>query len=91
MIIINRAIVTEKSSSVIEDSQFTFEVDKSVNKIMIKQYLQKEYDITVKNVNTLSVKGKKRRRGRIVGCTNGYKKAIVTLEGKDLEKIKGLF
>ena len=46
-----------------------------------KKAIENAFGVTVKSVNTLNTKPKKRRVGRYTGITKTYKKAIVTLEG----------
>jgi large subunit ribosomal protein L23 len=41
--------------------------------------LEKVFDVKVASVNTMHVRGKKRRVGVHVGYTSDWKKAIVTL------------
>jgi large subunit ribosomal protein L23 len=75
--------------------KYTFIVAKSANKIEIKQAIEAIYNsgkkkgeaISVENVRTVRVLGKKRRRGqRSTGYEPDRKKAIVTLaKGQILE------
>ena len=58
----------------------TFEVDRSANKIEIKQAVEKAFDVKVKAVNTIQFRGKKKRVGANIGQRNNWKKAYVTLE-----------
>jgi large subunit ribosomal protein L23 len=56
------------------------------NKVEIRQAVQKLFNVKVERVNTLRVKPKVRRRGRIVGETQAWKKAMVVLaEGQTIE------
>lgn len=58
-----------------------FKVDSNATKREIKKAVELMFDgIEVVKVNTLNVKGKTRRFGRIVGRRNDYKKAYVTLK-----------
>lgn len=82
--IIKRPVITEKSSDLIEgENKYTFVVDKKANKIEIKEAVEKLFNVTVVNVNTLNVKPKRRRVGRYEGFRGGYKKAIVELQAGD--------
>jgi large subunit ribosomal protein L23 len=75
--------------------KYTFIVAKSANKIEIKRAIEEIYNagkkkgeaISVENVHTVRVLGKKRRRGqRSTGYEPDRKKAIVTLaKGQILE------
>lgn len=78
--IILRPVVTERSMMAVGDKKFTFEVAKNANKIEIAQAVEEVFPGTeVKKVNTMSVRGKRRRQGMTQGFTKSWKKAIVTL------------
>ncbi len=74
-----RPLVTEKSTRLIEQGQYTFEVHREANKIQIREAVEKTFNVAVKAVNTMNMPRKERRRGRIIGTVPGWKKAIVTL------------
>ena len=78
--IIIRPIVTEKSSTGLQDGKYTFEVNKKATKVDIAKSVEKLFEVKVLKVNTMNVNGKKKRRGRSEGMTYYYKKAIVILE-----------
>lgn len=67
--------------------RYGFIVDKTANKIQIKEAVEKSYGVAVKEVNTMNIFGKKKTRytrtGWVEGRTNSTKKAIVTLEEGD--------
>ena len=81
--IIKKPLLTEKSYADIANKRYTFVVDKDANKIEIKQAVEKIFKVKVKQVNTLNVRGKEKsqntKKGRTVGKTSSYKKAIVWL------------
>jgi len=78
--IIKRPLLTEKVTAKAEAAKVVaFEVAKDSNKIEIKQALEKAFDITVKEVNTVVVAGKVKRVGRKFGKRGNWKKAYVTL------------
>ena len=53
---------------------------------VIKNAVEEAFKVSVKNVNTLNTKSKRRRVGKYAGRTKTYKKAIVTLaEGSSIE------
>ncbi len=89
--IIRRPMVTEKSTIQKEDSnQVTFEVDKCANKVEIRRAIEMIFKVSVLNVRTMRVTGKKRRRGQIVGKKRDWKKAVVTLApGARIEFFEG--
>ncbi len=83
--IILRPHITEKNTDLMEHDQYTFEVATAANKIQIREAVEKLFNVRVKAVNTLNVKGSRRSRairrggGRIRGQERTWKKAIVTL------------
>ena len=83
--VIRRPLITEKNTMLMEIGQYTFEVNPDANKIQIRAAVEQTFKVTVKAVNTLNVKPRKksrtasRRGGRIEGTQAGWKKAIVTL------------
>ena len=84
--ILIRPLITEHTTDLMQESKFVFVVDKRANKIQIADAVKEIFDVTVEDVNTINVKGKTKRRGRTVGRTNSYKKAIVKLaEGQTIE------
>lgn len=84
--ILIRPLITEHSTDLMAEGKFVFVVDKRANKIQIAQAVKEIFDKKVLEVNTINVKGKTKRRGRTVGKTASYKKAIVKLEaGETIE------
>ncbi|GGE20932.1 50S ribosomal protein L23 [Marinithermofilum abyssi] len=85
--IIRRPLVTEKSTDLMEEKKYVFEVDKRANKTEIKQAVEQIFGVKVAKVNTINVKGKKKRFGRYQGFTSNRKKAIVQLtdDSKSIE------
>ena len=75
-------IITEKSMSVIADKKYTFKVATDANKVEIAAAVEKLFGVEVAKVNTMNVRGHKRRMGRYEGTTAAWKKAIVTLTEK---------
>ena len=83
--------MSEKTLSLKEEAnQFAFEVDQRVNKIQIKESVEKSFKVSVLKVRTMNVRGKKKRLGRYQGLKSSWKKAIVTLkEGDTIEYFEG--
>lgn len=82
--ILRRPVITEKNTRLSEIGQYTFEVAPGANKIMIKEAVERIFDVDVVAVNVLNVKHKTRRvmrarNFRVFGKESGWKKAIVTL------------
>ena len=90
--IVLRPVITERSMDNIEGKVYTFEVARSANKIEIKQAVEDLFGVSVKSVNTLNVKGKKKRMGRHEGRRASYKKAVVRLQddSKSIEFFEGM-
>jgi large subunit ribosomal protein L23 len=84
--IIKAPIITEKTEDLKSNNTVVFSVDVRANKTQIKQAVENIFNVKVENVNTVTVKPKKKRVGRYVGKTNKVKKAIVKLkEGSSIE------
>jgi len=86
--ILIKPILTEKILKMQESQgKYAFVVNKNSNKVQIKQAVQKKFDVTVDNVQTINVKGKSKkmntRRGITRGKRSDWKKAIVTLRSGD--------
>lgn len=82
--IIIKPLVTEKAVNLAqEQNKYVFYVDRSANKIEIKNAIEELFNVKVLAVNTLNTKGKKKRVGRFEGLTPMRKKAIVTLNEGD--------
>jgi large subunit ribosomal protein L23 len=88
-------VITERTYQLYTQGRYTFKVSPRASKTEIKLALEEQYgaqNIKVRDVNTVTMRGKKRRSMRrlgSVGHTGDWKKAIVTLgEG---QKIEGLF
>jgi len=83
--IIIKPIVTEKMTKLGDKlNRYGFKVQKTANKIEIKQAVEAMYNVTVNEVNTMVVAPKKKSRftkgGVIKGSASAYKKAIVTVK-----------
>jgi large subunit ribosomal protein L23 len=85
--IIKRPIITERTSDLMANKKYVFEVDLRANKTEIKQAIEAIFKVKVTNVNTLRMPAKPKRYGRHSGYTSIWKKAIVSLsaESKELE------
>lgn len=77
--VIRKPIITEKSSKLAENLQYTFEVDPSANKVEIKKAIEAIFNVKVVAVKTVNVSRKAKRMQRFEGFKPGYKKAIVRL------------
>ena len=92
--ILKRPVITEKSnfqSDIL--GQYTFEVDRRVNKHQVKQAVETVFDVTVERVRIINVPAKRARRygRREVVRKPGWKKALVTLKpGDRIEFFEGV-
>jgi large subunit ribosomal protein L23 len=78
--ILKGPVNTEKTDIQKEKSnQVTFEVESGANRVEIKKAVEKIFNVQVKSVRTINVEGKIKRRGRIIGKRQDWKKAIITL------------
>ena len=77
--ILIRPLITERTTDLMTEGKYVFVVDKRANKIQIADAVKEVFNVKVEAVNTVNVKGKKKRMGRSVGKTASYKKAIVKL------------
>ena len=87
--LIKGPIITEKTHVLKEAAnQVTFRVATTANKIEIRKSVEELFKVKVLGVNTMHMKGKKKRLGKSQGVRPDWKKAIVTLAPG--EKIPGL-
>ncbi|MEN8126897.1 MAG: 50S ribosomal protein L23 [Planctomycetota bacterium] len=78
--IIIKPLVTEQGMHFANTKNaYSFEVNKKANKVQIRSAVEKLYNVKVTDVRTANVKGKPRRRGRNIGMTRNWKKAVVVL------------
>lgn len=83
--IIVRPLITEKSSAVYQDRQvYTFAVHPDANKYQIRAAIEKLWPgVTVTGVRTMQMRRNAVTRGRTIGATARWKKAVVTLKDGD--------
>lgn len=91
--IILAPVITEKSVAGLSEKKYTFRVADGANKIEIAKAVEEIFGVKVAKVNTISMKGRKRRMGRFEGYTSDWKKAVVTLteDSKTIEFFDGMF
>jgi large subunit ribosomal protein L23 len=93
--VVLRPVISEKSMDHTQRSKYTFAVHDDANKLQIKAAVEELFKVTVLDVNVLTTKAKEksrnRRRGRTVGRTSPWKKAIVTVKsGDSIEFFEGV-
>ena len=92
-------ILSEKSTLLGEtQNKYIFRVEKTTNKLEIKEVIENKFNVKVKKVATLNVKGKHKNmtiksNGRILrtnGNRSNWKKAIITLhDGHSIDILGG--
>ena len=88
--VIVRPIITEKSSRMMSQNKYTFEVLREANKIEIRKAVEEVFKVKVASVHTVSIHPKPKRMGRFSGRTRSWKKAIVKLlPGQRIEFFDG--
>lgn len=93
--IILRPVISEKSMDQSTVNKYTFAVADDANKMQIKDAVEELFKVTVTHVNVMTTKRKEksrnRRRGRQVGYTSPWKKAVVTIKaGDSIEFFEGV-
>ena len=91
--IIIRPIITERAMSGSADKKYVFEVARTAGKVEIKKAVEEAFGVKVASVNTLTVRGKKKRMGAgRPGRTKTWKKAYVQLsaDSKTIELFEGM-
>ncbi len=85
--ILKSPLVSEKSTLVAErDNQIVFKVAVDATKLEIKRAVESLFEVEVKSVKTLNVKGKTKRHGQQMGRRVNWKKAYVSLkDGQDID------
>jgi large subunit ribosomal protein L23 len=85
--IIKRPVITERSSDLMAEKKYTFDVDVRANKTQVKDAVQEIFGVQVEKVNIMNYKGKFKRMGKHAGYTNKRRKAIVklTADSKEIE------
>ncbi len=85
--IILRPVVTEQSTNLMDNKKYTFDVLLTATKTEVRAAIEEIFDVKVKHVNIMNVRGKDKRVGRYTGKTARRRKAIVSLT-KDSNDIK---
>ena len=83
--------ITEKSTLLQESSIYTFQIDLKANKSQVKEAVEKNFGVTVRDVNITKLHGKRKRYGQRFKKMPDIKKAVVTLRSGDrINLIEGL-
>jgi large subunit ribosomal protein L23 len=77
--LIKYPLVTDKTTRLLNNSQYTFIVDPKISKTEIKKTIEFIFDVKIIKINTSHLPIKKRRVGQFIGTKSHYKKAIIKL------------
>ena len=83
MDIVKYPIITDKTTRLLENNQYSFIVNPSSDKITIKAAIEYLFNVKVIKINTCHLPKKKRPVGKYLSWKSHYKKAIVTLAEGD--------
>ena len=87
--LVKNIVFTEKSFRLVEDFQYTFDVDLKLTKPQIKKLIEELFNAVVVSVNTHRPPRKKKRVGLSKGFKTSYKRVIVTMKGsKKIQTVK---
>lgn len=73
-------ILTEKTIRLLEQNQYTFDVNQKSTKTQIKKWIESFFDVKVKTINSHIPPEKRKRIGPIIGHSVRYKRMIITLQ-----------
>jgi large subunit ribosomal protein L23 len=87
LMVLREPHTSEKATVMAEKfKQFTFKVLNTATKPEIKQAVEQMFNVKVKNVSVMNVKGKNKRFKQLAGKRSDWKKAFVTLhESYDID------
>ncbi len=82
--LLKRPLLSEKVVRLQEtENTYSFEVPRSANKVEIRRAIEEIFEVSVTDVRTISMRGKRKRLGRWEGRRSAWKKALVTLKKGD--------
>ncbi|MYC30808.1 MAG: 50S ribosomal protein L23 [Chloroflexi bacterium] len=86
-----KPMITEKSTLLQEEGRYTFQVALKANKGLVKEAVEKNFNVSVVDVNITMLRGKKKRYGPKIKKMPDTKKAVVTLRaGERINLVEGL-
>lgn len=84
-------VLSEKAYAGFAEGKYTFWVHPRATKAEIKNAVEAAFRVKVVRVNTMTVRGKKKRLGRYLGKRPDRKKAVVQVAaGQRIEALEGL-
>lgn len=88
--LIKRPLLTEKNNILASQNVYVFEVARQADKPMIKEHIEKYFDVKVQSIRTAICRGRARRVQRNVSRVKYWKKAIVRLvDGEKIDLFEG--
>lgn len=88
-LILTRPVISEKAFALQEADKYVFHVSPEANKAQITAEVERLFKVTVVNVQTVRIPGKRKRFGKVMGQRKDIKKAIVTIKkGQKIEEFK---
>ena len=88
--IIERPLVTEKSTALSEHNKVVFRVNVNADKTQIKAAVEQIFGVKVVKVNTINIEGKTKRFRGNLGKRSDIRKAVVTLaKGESIDLSAG--
>ena len=86
-----RPVLSEKSSDLrFDKNQYVFSVKTDANKIEIKKAVETRFNVIVDNVNTMTIRGKRKNTRGIPGKKPTWKKAFVRIrQGDKISEFEG--
>ena len=85
--VLRRPLITEKNAVLQMEGKYAFEVAKEATKPQVKQAVELAFNVKVTGVNVMIMPGKERRIGRRNVRKPSWKKAIVTLQPGDKNRV----
>lgn len=76
-------IFTEKSTRILENNQYTFDVDPNLTKQEIRKFVEESFKVKVVAINTHRPPRKSRRLGQYQGFRPKVKRVMLTLRAGD--------
>ena len=72
-------LITEKSAKMIDIGQYSFITDRQVNKITLKNIIEKQFKVNVEKIQSINYVGKITNFKRHIGKKKRFKKIILKL------------
>ena len=90
--IIRAPSVTEKNTNLrMNYNKYVLEVARDATKLSVRRAVEQLFNVKVESVNTINVRGKKKRQGRYSGYRPDWKKAIVKVrKGQTINEFGGV-